>query len=100
MVCLPLIVCLALSVPVATAAGKAQVPWLDVIETRLTETANTLGNIKLIRMTGLTDGVSSVLRTLRISEIAAARRYRILNVFISILCKHPFIQGADHLSSH
>ncbi|TWU70754.1 hypothetical protein ED733_001354 [Metarhizium rileyi] len=77
--------CLALSVPVATAAGKAQVPWLDAIETRLTETAHTLVNFKLIRMMGLTEGVSSVLRALRMSEIAAARRYRILNVCLSVL---------------
>ncbi|GAD93146.1 ABC transporter [Paecilomyces variotii No. 5] len=78
------VLCLAASVPIATAAGKAQVPWLNAIETRLTETANTLGNFKLIRMTGLTEGVSSVLRSLRSAEIAAARRYRVLNVLISI----------------
>ncbi|OJJ44494.1 hypothetical protein ASPZODRAFT_135308 [Penicilliopsis zonata CBS 506.65] len=77
-------ICLFASFPVATVAGKAQVPWLDAIEARLTATAQALGNIKPIRMTGLAAGVSSTLRCLRAMEISAARRYRICNIFLSI----------------
>lgn len=88
-ICSSIIVCLVASAPIATAAGKAQVPWLNAIETRLTGTAHALGNFKLIRMTGLTEGVLSGLRKLRTVEIAAARRYRILNVFLSVGCKNP-----------
>lgn len=82
-------VCLLASFPIATAAGKAQVPWLDAIETRLAATAQALGNFKLVRMTGLTESVSSNLRSLRSAEISAARRYRIFNIFLSIGCKGP-----------
>ncbi|KAI9725099.1 MAG: hypothetical protein M1828_003440 [Chrysothrix sp. TS-e1954] len=78
------VLCLGASAPIATAAGKSQVPWLSAIETRLTGTAHALGNFKLIRMTGLTECISSSLKNLRSAEILAARRYRICNIFLTI----------------
>ncbi len=38
-------------------------------------------------MTGLADIVSSQIRGLRLSEIRASRRYRVLNIFVFISCK-------------
>lgn len=37
-------------------------------------------------MAGLTERVCSVLKSLREEEIKAARRYRVLNVLISVGC--------------
>ena len=73
--------------PLAKAAGNAQTPWLEAIEDRLEATAKALGSMKAIKMTGLADMVSSEIANLRIAEIRASRRHRILNVLVFIACK-------------
>ncbi|POR38791.1 Canalicular multispecific organic anion transporter 2 [Tolypocladium paradoxum] len=79
-----IIVCLVLGLPLAKAAGNAQTPWLEAIEDRLEATAKALGSMKAIKMTGLADIVSSKIANLRLSEIRASRRHRILNIFVFI----------------
>ncbi|KJK82405.1 Multidrug resistance-associated protein [Metarhizium anisopliae BRIP 53293] len=78
------IFCLIAAVPLARAAGNAQIPWLEAIETRLTATAKALGSMKAIKMTGLADIVSSRIAGLRMDEIKASRRHRVLNVLVFI----------------
>lgn len=75
-----LTVCLAVGIPIATAAGNAQVPWLEAIEKRLAVTSKTLGNMKAIRMTGLTDAIHKFISSLRAQEIQASRLFRLLSV--------------------
>ncbi|KAG6087196.1 hypothetical protein E4U15_008222 [Claviceps sp. LM218 group G6] len=72
--------CLAVGIPIATAAGNAQVPWLEAIEKRLAVTSKTLGNMKAIRMTGLTDAIHKFISSLRAQEIQASRLFRLLSV--------------------
>ncbi|KAG6119070.1 hypothetical protein E4U13_007997 [Claviceps humidiphila] len=72
--------CLAVGIPIATAAGNAQVPWLEAIEKRLAVTSKTLGNMKAIRMTGLTDAIHKFISSLRTQEIQASRLFRLLSV--------------------
>ncbi|KAJ6446709.1 Canalicular multispecific organic anion transporter 2 [Purpureocillium lavendulum] len=79
-----IIICLVAGIPLAKAAGDAQIPWLEAIEVRLAATAKALGATKAIKMTGLADIVSSRIAGLRLSEIRASRRYRILNIFVFI----------------
>ncbi|GJN77161.1 hypothetical protein PLIIFM63780_000650 [Purpureocillium lilacinum] len=79
-----IVVCLIAGIPLAKAAGDAQIPWLEAIEVRLAATAKALGATKAIKMTGLADIVSSQIRGLRLSEIRASRRYRVLNIFVFI----------------
>ncbi|KAG6028095.1 hypothetical protein E4U19_001674 [Claviceps sp. Clav32 group G5] len=72
--------CLAFGIPIATAAGNAQVPWLEAIEKRLAVTSKALGNMKAIRMTGLTDAIHKFVSNLRAQEIQASRLFRLLSV--------------------
>lgn len=76
-----------IGLPLAKAAGKAQTPWLEAIEDRLAATAKALGAMKAIKMTGLADIVSSRVTNLRLAEIRASRRHRVLNIFVFITCK-------------
>lgn len=85
---LRLLVCLILGLPIARAAGNAQTPWLEAIEVRLAATAKALGAMKAIKMTGLADIVSSKIASLRISEIRASRRHRILDILVFVTCKY------------
>ncbi|OAA35078.1 ABC multidrug transporter [Metarhizium rileyi] len=76
--------CLIAAVPLARAAGNAQIPWLEAIETRLTATAKALASMKAIKMTGLADIVSSRIASLRMDEIRASKRHRVLNILVFI----------------
>ncbi|CAI6082463.1 unnamed protein product, partial [Clonostachys chloroleuca] len=82
--------CLFLGMPIAKAAGNAQVPWLESIEERLAVTTKMLGSMKAIKMTGLTEMMSSIVTNLRNSEIDISRKFRALAVMES---------GASYLSS-
>ncbi|KAL7917975.1 ABC transporter [Trichoderma austrokoningii] len=76
----PSSVCLAVGIPIAAAAGDAQVPWLEAIEKRLAVTSKTLGAIKAIRMAGLTETIHTIVSGLRIKEIRASRLFRLFSV--------------------
>ncbi|KAJ3498687.1 hypothetical protein NLG97_g930 [Lecanicillium saksenae] len=78
------LVCLLVGLPLAAAAGNAQVPWLEAIEERLSITAKALTGLKPMKMMGLTDVVSDKIAQSRLDEIQASRRYRILSIFLSI----------------
>ncbi|KHN96132.1 ABC transporter [Metarhizium album ARSEF 1941] len=78
------ILCLVAAMPLARAAANAQIPWLEAIETRLTGTAKALGNMKAIKMTGLTDIICSRIAGLRNDEIRASLRHRVLNILVFI----------------
>ena len=83
-------VCLLAGLPLAGAAGNAQTPWLEAIEDRLAATAKVLGSVKAVKMTGLADVVSTTIRQLRLDEIHASLRWRVLNIFVTIFCNnHP-----------
>ena len=81
------VVCLIVGLPIAGAAGNAQTPWLEAIEDRLAVTAKALGAMKPIKMTGLADIVSSTIRQLRLDEVRASLRWRVLNIFVTVSCK-------------
>lgn len=81
------LVCLIVGLPIAGAAGNAQTPWLEAIEDRLAVTAKALGAMKPIKMTGLADIVSSTIRQLRLNEVRASLRWRVLNIFVTVSCK-------------
>ncbi|OBT74156.1 hypothetical protein VF21_06257 [Pseudogymnoascus sp. 05NY08] len=71
--------------PLAKAAGNAQIPWLEAIEDRLAATAKVLGAMKAIKSTGLTDIVSSQVGDLRLAEIHASLRHRVLTIFSAVI---------------
>ncbi|KAJ3499459.1 hypothetical protein NLG97_g302 [Lecanicillium saksenae] len=68
--------------PIAGAAGNAQSPWLDAIEDRLAVTAKALSSMKAVKMTGLSNLVSTNLTRLRLEEIRASLRF-ILKILLT-----------------
>ncbi|KAK9443505.1 ABC transporter [Metarhizium brunneum] len=75
-----IILCLSIGIPIASAAGNAQVPWLEAIEKRLAVTSKMLGTMKAIRMAGLTKTIHAIVSNLRIKEIRSSRAFRLLSV--------------------
>lgn len=43
--------------------------------------------MKGVKMSGLSDKMSSIISSLRLTEIASARRYRMMLVYVVVLCK-------------
>ena len=84
--------CVFIGIPIAAAAGNAQGPWLEAIESRLAATSKVLGAMKAMKMTGLANRVSSLLSHLRLSEIHASRRYRIMTIADLAVCKCSLLQ--------
>lgn len=68
---------MAAGVPLAVACGKSQGIWLEAVEERVTVTSRVLGVMKNIKMTGLTETISSSLRDLRSAEIDASFPFRL-----------------------
>ncbi|KFA49912.1 hypothetical protein S40293_01213 [Stachybotrys chartarum IBT 40293] len=88
-------VALAFFVLIATAymavlIGKAQTSWIGASESRITATSKTLGSIKWLKISGLSDMAFAIIRRLRKQEINVSRRYRFLfSVTMAILAMIP-----------
>lgn len=68
------------------ASGNAQGVWLEAVEERVAVTSKVLGGMKSIKMTGLTDIISDIVRKLRSQEIEASFIYRLYTVLVTTFC--------------
>jgi ABC-type multidrug transport system fused ATPase/permease subunit len=55
-----------------------------------------LGSMKGVKMSGLTGKLSSIITNLRLAEIASARLYRMMLVYVVTLCRHQNPQLLTH----
>ncbi|KAI9745821.1 MAG: hypothetical protein M1818_000502 [Claussenomyces sp. TS43310] len=79
------IVCMILALGVSALAGSRQKSWLEAIEKRVDATARMLGSMKGVKMTGLTDRLSSIIQTLRNDEIKESQKFRELLILVVAL---------------
>ncbi|ODA75948.1 hypothetical protein RJ55_08589 [Drechmeria coniospora] len=78
------VACFFIGLPLATAAGNAQIPWLEAIEDRLAATSKLLSMAKPIRMTGLSDIMAAKVQFLRQQEVQASRSHRVLGIYMAM----------------
>lgn len=76
-----------LSGVVAPAMEPATVAWNQAVQARVGETSHILGQIKGIKMMGLTDYFHSLVQSLRVEELRVSDRFRWLLVTLSTLGK-------------
>ncbi|KAJ5885116.1 hypothetical protein N7495_009626 [Penicillium taxi] len=69
--------CLLAGVPLGVACGDSQGVWLEAVEDRVAVIAKVLGVMKNVKMTGLTETISTSLRNLRSAEIEASFQFRL-----------------------
>ena len=69
----------------AIPTGKAQAAWIGASQDRVGATSKTLGSVKWLKVSGLTDMAFSVMRRLRDRELAISMRYRVLISFSMLL---------------
>jgi ATP-binding cassette subfamily C (CFTR/MRP) protein 1 len=81
---------MAATIGVAVFMGKAQAKWIQASQERVARTAATIGSIKWIKLSGLTDSAFSVIRLLRIHELKLSRRFRVLLIWVVAFCECPY----------
>ena len=69
------------------AVKQSQVAWIERVQERLRATSSMLGDMKTIKMLGLTPVMSVVIQNLRQTEITFSERYRKLLIVKLLLCK-------------
>ncbi len=77
------------TIGVAVFMGKAQANWIQASQERVAKTAATIGGIKWIKLSGLTDSAFSIVNSLRAHELQISRKFRVLLVWIVVLCTCP-----------
>ena len=65
--------------------GPRQRAWMEAIQLRVSATANAITQMKLIKMSGMTEPVQSYIQRLRFSEIAIGGRWRMLIGIVATL---------------
>ncbi|KAF4337201.1 multidrug resistance [Fusarium beomiforme] len=58
--------------------GPRQKPWMEAIETRVGVTATAIAQMKLLKMSGMTEPIRSYVQRLQVREIAIGGRWRML----------------------
>lgn len=58
--------------------GKSQASWIQASQVRVTATSKTLSSVKRLRISGLNDMAFDMIRKLRMMELAASEKFRIL----------------------
>lgn len=70
---------------VAVKAGEKQNLWIEAIQKRVGVTAEMLGSIKGVKMSGLVNRLSDKITALRDAEIIASQQFRSLLVVVVTL---------------
>ncbi|KAF3228981.1 hypothetical protein TWF191_002091 [Orbilia oligospora] len=90
----PLIVCFASAIIMGATSGRAkknQLIWMEELQKRTGITSAIMGSLKGIRMLGLSKKLTDLVQKLRIDEVTASKKFRILAVYCSTLAYFPMM---------
>lgn len=73
-----------------SATRRSQRLWIEKVQERLRLTSSMLNDMKMVKMLGLSQIMSSVIQGSRIREIETSRVYRKLMVLNLLLCWPPY----------
>jgi hypothetical protein len=86
----PMVICiisLAAASPIAAKFGPAQRVWVERVERRVAVTACMLGNMKAVKMLGLSGALRGIITQLRVVEMKTSERVRGLFVWQIVVGK-------------
>lgn len=85
----------------AAASSTSQRSWVEKVEDRLRMTSLALEKIKEVKMLGLSEKISSIIRGLRQAEVATSAVFRKLLIVRVVICElsqsNVCKQWTDHL---
>jgi hypothetical protein len=73
--------------PLSTRTGHAQKQWIERVQKRLEVTSSMLGDIKAVKMLGLTDILFAIISKLRKTELKTSKRFRKLGLWLIAICR-------------
>ncbi|KXH32504.1 hypothetical protein CSIM01_13585 [Colletotrichum simmondsii] len=82
---IPGLVCTAVISKLSTLMAPARVAWNQGVQKRVSITSSMLTQIKGIKMMGLTDHFSDIIKKLRASELKLSTKFRILVTILSVI---------------
>ncbi|KAJ5496675.1 ABC transporter integral membrane type 1 [Penicillium fimorum] len=82
-------VCVFAAMKLAASSSTAQRSWVEKIEDRLRMTSLALEKIKEVKMLGLSERISSIIRGLRHAEVATSTVFRKLLIIRVVLSNSP-----------
>ena len=69
------------------ASKSSQVAWIEKVQARLKITSSMLGDMKAVKMLGMTNVMFNIIQGLRKTEIATSKQFRKFLVLQLLLCK-------------
>ncbi|KAK6499344.1 hypothetical protein TWF506_003972 [Arthrobotrys conoides] len=90
----PLIVCFASAIIMGATSGRAkknQLEWMEELQKRTGITSSVMGSLEGIKMLGLSKRLTDLIQRLRIDEVTASKKFRILAVYCSTLAYFPMM---------
>ncbi|KAK6338386.1 hypothetical protein TWF730_002449 [Orbilia blumenaviensis] len=90
----PLIVCFASAIIMGATSGRAkkyQLEWMEELQKRTGITSSIMGSLKGIKMLGLSDRLARFVQMLRVNEVTASKKFRMLAVYSSTLAYFPMM---------
>lgn len=80
-----IVVCVCALAVAMPQVGSRQKGWMNMIQRRVGTTANTIGNMKNIKMSGLARPIESAIQDLRVDELRVGNKFRtVLLIFATI----------------
>jgi hypothetical protein len=65
--------------------GPARVAWNAKVQKRVSTTSSVLGQIKAVKMMGLSTRVNQLVQSLRVEEIESSKAFRMFFVWITLI---------------
>ncbi|ROW01307.1 hypothetical protein VMCG_05930 [Cytospora schulzeri] len=83
-------ICVLLAIGLASFTSNRQTEWMDKIQTRVGMTANVIANMKSLRISGLALPIESMVQNLRLKELEAGGRFRMVLTYSVVIAFAPF----------
>ncbi|KAL3426779.1 hypothetical protein PVAG01_00288 [Phlyctema vagabunda] len=74
---------------IAKSAGRRQITWVDAIQRRVGITSTMLGNMKGVKMSGLTPKLSILIQNLRLAELKDMAAFRMIIIYCAVFAFIP-----------
>ena len=81
--------CVTASSFLARYAGPRQKAWMEKIEKRVGLTANVIGNMKHLKISGLTAPIEEAIQGMRVDELKVGARFRFVQILAVVIAFTP-----------
>ncbi|KAF2175191.1 P-loop containing nucleoside triphosphate hydrolase protein [Zopfia rhizophila CBS 207.26] len=82
-------ICVAIMSWVSRFTGKRQRAWMSRIQNRVGLTAKVISSMKSLKISGITDQVAELIQSLRVNEIKAGNRWRMISIIAATVAHVP-----------